>query len=138
VGSGWTNATLRAATPTQRPSLICSSTRPATVAKKSSHHRSTATALRNHAPPCRLSNHASLSIAPPLRRPTSPSRPSSRSSFLSTAPPARRGLLHQSGELRATSELYTGELHAPTSLCWQAARRCCAKRACCKPMFQVF
>jgi hypothetical protein len=27
-----------------------------------------------------------------------------------------RGLLHRSGELRATSELYTGELHMPTSL----------------------
>jgi hypothetical protein len=29
----------------------------------------------------------------------------------------RHGLLHQSGDLRATGDLYTGELHMKMSLC---------------------
>jgi hypothetical protein len=46
--------------------------------------------------------------------------------------PDLHGLLHRSGDL------YTGELHVPTSLHSQTARRYCSQSACCKHMFQVF
>ena len=50
----------------------------------------------------------------------------------------RRGLLlHRSGDLRATGELYTGELHTPTSFHSEIARKYCAQSPCCKRMFQV-
>jgi hypothetical protein len=41
-------------------------------------------------------------------------------------------------ELRGIGEHYTDELHMPTSLHSQAARRCCAENTCCKHMFHVF
>ena len=56
--------------------------------------------------------------------------PSTRSATQSPRPPdlsPRCGFGGRSSELRATGELYIDELHAPTSLHSQAARRCWAK-----------
>jgi hypothetical protein len=91
---------------------------------------------------------SSISIAPPARRNHMPSSISAASRLWPSpphgqpSPPEQWQLTpdpSQPSPLDQSRRALHGELHTPTSLHSQVARRCCAeKSACCKHMFQRY
>jgi hypothetical protein len=149
----------RAATPTQWPNIVSSS--PLVLSRSLSSSlegcppqrrpRSTVPPRRSSRRPDdgRLLHRAPirLPVFLPLHGASCPPRLFAFLSLLPLPPTVafstgatRRGVLHRTcrGLLHRSGELYIGELHTPTSLHSQVSKRCCAKNACCKHMFQVF